>query len=62
MLPQAKTRLCDAEWLNCVSPKNEKQTKWDQVAMRTAQTASKIRISVGQSMLAQFLPHQIADQ
>jgi hypothetical protein len=21
MLPQAKTHLCDAEWLNCVSPK-----------------------------------------
>jgi hypothetical protein len=20
MLPQEKTRLCDAEWLNCVSP------------------------------------------
>jgi hypothetical protein len=20
MLPQAKTRLCDAEWINCVNP------------------------------------------
>jgi len=25
MLPQAKTRLCDAEWLNCVSPNTLKK-------------------------------------